>query len=77
MLGLTDAQIAEQIGVSEALLNAWKKRHPDFYESLKKGKTEADAKVAVSLYRRACGYEHPAVKIFNTQEGPVLVDYVE
>jgi hypothetical protein len=77
LLGLTDAQIASHIGVSESLLNEWKTKYPEFFETLKKGKTMADSRVAKSLYERACGYEHPAVKIFNTPTGPLLVDYVE
>jgi hypothetical protein len=77
LLGLTDKQIAEHIGISETVINEWKKNHPVFGVALKKGKVVADAKVAASLYERARGYAHPAVKIFNTPEGPVLVDYVE
>src|SRR5205807_5412804 len=38
--------------------------YPEFRESITRGKIEADAHVAEALYRRACGYNHPAVKIF-------------
>ena len=37
--------------------------HPEFFQSLKEGKEGADARVAQSLYRRALGWEHEAVKI--------------
>ncbi len=63
LLGATDAQLGGFFDVSEQTVNAWKKAHPVFLESLKRGKEHADARVAESLYRRAIGYEHPAVKI--------------
>ena len=62
-LGATDRDLANFFGVSEQTLNAWKKVHPEFVESLKEGKAIADAEVAEKLFRRATGYEHKAVKI--------------
>lgn len=55
LLGLTDMQIAETLNVTEQTLNNWKRQHPQFFESLKKGKAPADAKVAESLLSRALG----------------------
>jgi transcriptional regulator with XRE-family HTH domain len=62
--GLTDVQIAKKIGVTKQTLNNWKKGNPDFFDSLKDWKAEADGKVERSLYERACGYSHPETKIF-------------
>ena len=62
-LGATDADMAGFFGVSEQTVNAWKGAHPAFLESLKEGKGLADAEVADRLFKRATGYEHPAVKI--------------
>ncbi len=64
LLGATDKDLGDFFGVSEQTINAWKSSHSEFLESLKKGKAEADAKVAHSLYHRATGYSHDAVKIF-------------
>lgn len=58
-LGLTDKEIAKFFEVSEQTLNTWKQQHPEFLESLKDGKTLADAEVASKLFHRATGYEHP------------------
>lgn len=69
LLGVTDAQLAAAFGVSEQTLNGWKSAHPNFLESLKSGKDEADAKVVRSLYERALGYSHPAVKIITVPRG--------
>ncbi len=63
LLGATDAQLADFFGVDERTINRWKQRHPEFCQSLKEGKAEADARVAESLYRRALGYTHPAEDI--------------
>lgn len=62
-LGATDADLADFFGIAESGLNRWKHDHPPFREALKRGKMMADAEVADSLYRRATGYEHDAVKI--------------
>ncbi|MGF6211785.1 helix-turn-helix domain-containing protein [Comamonas odontotermitis] len=58
-LGATDKDLAEAFEVTEQTVNTWKKVHPDFFESIKKGKTRADAEVASKLFHRATGYEHP------------------
>ena len=63
--------------VSEQTINAWKGAHPEFLESLKTGKAQADAEVADKLFRRATGYEHEAVKIFNDGGKALVVPYTE
>ena len=56
LLGATDAEMADIFGVTVATLNNWKDDHPEFFESLTRGKHEADAEVAHSLFKRATGY---------------------
>lgn len=70
--GFTDADMAEVFGVTEQTLNNWKKKFPQFFESLKKGKKIADQKVVQSLYQRALGYSHPDVHI-SSYEGDITV----
>lgn len=77
-LGATDKQIADFFGVSEQTVNNWKQAHPEFLESLRSGKEMADANVAASLYQRAMGYSHEAVKIAASPSGEhIAVPYVE
>lgn len=64
LLGATDLEIADFFGVSVASLYRWKNEHPAFCEALKEAKAEADKRVEESLYHRALGYSHDAVKIF-------------
>lgn len=66
LLSATDKELADFFEVSEVTINAWKKKHPAFLKSLKKGKVQADAEVAAKLFHRATGYEHPEDKIFCT-----------
>ena len=72
LLGATDKEIAEFFSVSEQTLNSWKKKFPQFLESLKKGN------VASRLYSRAIGYDARATK-FATNEGKITdkVEYIE
>lgn len=78
LLGVTDAQMATIFDVDEATIHRWKISHPEFCESLKEGKHGADSKVAQSLYKRATGYEHQAVKISANPNGDEHVtEYTE
>lgn len=76
-LGATDADMADFFGISVDTLNEWRKANPEFAASLKAAKDALDAQVEQSLFRRAMGYEHPAVKIFNHQGVAMTVDYTE
>lgn len=62
-MGATDAEIAKAFDVTETTINNWKKKHTSFFESIKAGREEADAKVSHSLYERALGYSHEDVDI--------------
>lgn len=77
LLGATDAQLAMILEVSETTINAWKRNHVEFSAALKRGKSVADATVAHSLYRRALGYEHDAVKILTVADGNNTGSHVE
>lgn len=69
LLGATDKQMADFWEVTEQTLNNWKTAHPAFFESLKAGKIVADGTVVQSLYQRANGYSHAAVKIHWDKDG--------
>lgn len=59
--GLTEGQIAHNMGISEQTLNVWKNRFPEIVESLKKGKAPVDFKVENALLKRALGYTYEEV----------------
>ena len=58
LLGATDKEMADFFEVDVSTINKWKLDHPEFSESIRAGKMDADANVAKSLYKRAIGYEH-------------------
>lgn len=72
-MGATDIELAEFFGVCKATINNWKKDYPEFLDSLKEAKAEADSKVVRSLYERANGYSHGEEKIFLHEGKPVKV----
>lgn len=65
LLGATDKELGEFFHVSEQTINNWKKDYPPFFESIKEGKSNADARVAQALYKRATGYSHKEVHVSN------------
>lgn len=65
--GLTDEQIAANIGIRAGTLYDWKNRFPDFSEALKKGKEVVDRQVENALLKRALGYTYK-----ETTREPVL-----
>lgn len=70
LLGLVDKELADFFEVSESTLNLWKKKHPEFSESLKKGKVMADAEIAESLHSMAKGYDTKIEKV--TKKGDIV-----
>lgn len=53
--GLTNAQIAKNIGISLSGLYKWKKEHVEFLEAFKKGKAVVDVELENALYKSAIG----------------------
>lgn len=54
--GLTDEQIAHNMGIATGTLYRYKNEHNEICEALKKGKEIADIEVENSLFKRAIGY---------------------
>ena len=70
--GLTDEQIAKNIGISKQTFYDWKKKYADFSDSLKNGKEVIDIQVENSLLKRALGYEYEEVS--EKFEGGILTE---
>ncbi len=56
--GLTDEQIAHNMGIRRETLIDWKKKHPNIYHALKRGKEVVDIEVENALLKRALGYAY-------------------
>ena len=59
--GLTNIQIAKNIGVTERTFSDWVARFPSISSALKKGKAPVDIEVENALLKRALGYEYDEV----------------
>lgn len=55
--GLTDEQIAHNMGISRSTLNEWRKKYSDISDTLKRGKEVVDRQVENALLKRALGYD--------------------
>ena len=51
--GLSDEQLAHNMGITPSTLYEWKKKYPEISESLKKGKEVADIEVENALHELA------------------------
>lgn len=66
--GLTDEQIANNIGISRKTLSEWKVKHSDISDTLKKGKEVVDIEVENALLKKALGYNAEVRKRFKVKE---------
>ena len=70
--GLTDEQIANNIGINRTTLYAWKAKYTDFSNALKRGKEVIDIMVENALLKSAMGYRYDEVvkeRIYNPDTG--------
>jgi hypothetical protein len=51
--GLTDVQIAKNIGIQQSTFYDWKLKHAEFSEALKRSKDVADYEVENALFKKA------------------------
>lgn len=68
LLGATNADLGRMFEVATSTIGKWIAETPEFSDAVKEGREQADAKVAASLFHRATGYSHAAVKIFMVDE---------
>lgn len=59
--GLTDEQIAKNMGIGARTLYEWKNKFPQISQTLKKGKEIIDREVENALLKSALGYEYEEV----------------
>ena len=67
--GLTDEQIAKNLGIRTSTFYEWQGRFPDFVEALKKGKAPVDLEVENALLKRALGYTYTEVTTEDSDDG--------
>lgn len=82
--GLTDKQIAKNIGVAERTFTTWKDKYPAIKSALKKGKAPVDIEVENALLKSALGYTVTVKKPIKVREekqkpgvGKVITERIE
>lgn len=70
--GLTDDDIASNMNIAPSTLYEWKKRFPEFSNTLRESKQIADMAVENALYKKAIGYEYKEI----TKESGVITKEV-
>nr|WP_207734164.1 transposase [[Eubacterium] tenue] len=66
--GLTDEQIAKNLGIAYSTFREYKNKYSALSASLKKGKEVVDYEVENALLKRALGYEYDEVTYENGKE---------
>lgn len=80
--GLTDEQIAVNMGIKRQTLYDWKNRFSDISDTLKRGKEVVDRQVENALLKRALGYKYDevtqeSVKDIDAETGQIVSKMVE
>lgn len=75
--GLIDREIATELGICETTITNWKKEHPEFLASIKRGKDSQDDQVESALLKTAKGYEYDAQKPITVSDGTGMGSHVE
>jgi transcriptional regulator with XRE-family HTH domain len=76
--GLTEEQIAKNLGIGVSTLSKYKVEHIELIEALKRGKEVVDIQVENALFKRALGYKYEEVtreNVYNkeTEEYEMIV----
>lgn len=82
--GLTEKQIAKNIGINERTFSTWKEKYPAIKSALKKGKAPVDIEVENALLKSALGYTIKVKKPVKLKEekqkpgvGKVVTERIE
>lgn len=67
--GLTDEQIAHNMGIGVRTLYVWKDKYAQILQALKKGKEVVDRQVENALLKRALGYDFEETTIVAVEVG--------
>ena len=66
--GLSDAQLSENMGISQSTFYEWKKKYPEISEALRTGKEVADRMVENALFQSCFDRKITVRKAFKVKE---------
>lgn len=71
--GLTDEQIASNMGIVPSTLYVWKEKYKEISEALKRGKEVVDYQVENALLKRALGYDCQETRVEKSDDGKKVI----
>ena len=63
LAGATNQDLADTFEVGHSTIDNWLQKHPEFAQSVKRGRALADGRVAHGLYSRAIGYTYESTRV--------------
>lgn len=75
--GLTNEQIAHNMGIHRDTLYRWTNSSADIYDALKRGKEVTDYQVENALLKRALGYEYETRRVLNNGDEVIETKHVK
>ena len=77
MLGATDCEVADFLGIGTTTYYRWREEHEEFGDAVLAGKEHCDDLVEKALFQRAIGFDYEAVKVVVPAgaKEPLLIRY--
>ena len=72
LAGATNRDLADTFEVGHSTIDNWLQKHPEFAQSVKRGRALADGRVAHGLYSRAIGYTYETTRVVLYSGEPVV-----
>jgi hypothetical protein len=73
MRGLDDSEMAVMMGVSDGLMESWRKYYPEFNKAIEEGRALPDQEVIAALHRNAVGYEREQDVVVRGRKGAMVL----
>ena len=75
LAGATNQDLADTFEVGHSTIDNWLQKHPEFAQSVKRGRALADGRVAHGLYSRAIGYTYETTRVVLHQGELITVPH--
>ena len=75
--GLTEDQIAKNLGISRSTMTDYKNRYPVILATIKRGRNACVAEIENALVKRALGFEFEETRTYIKDEGGRIIKYTE
>ena len=73
MRGLDDSEMAVMMGVSDKLIESWRKFYPEFNKAIEDGRALPDQEVIAALHKNAVGYEREQDVVVRGRRGAQIL----